>query len=89
MNQKYEFTFLLNEEDELKQIKTLITTLNGKVLTEENWGKKTLSYPIKKNSFANFYNWIIEMKTDQMKEFKKKLNFNDKLLRYLILISEL
>lgn len=82
---KYDFTFLLNEEVELKQIKTLITSLNGKIIKEESWGNKILSYPIKKNSSANFYNWLIEFNTNKMKEFKTKLNFIDKLIRYLII----
>ncbi len=82
---KYEFTFLLNQEEELAKIKELIASLKGKIISEEKWGKKTLSYKIKKNSSANFYHWLIEIAPNQMKEFKKKLNFNDKLIRYLIL----
>lgn len=89
MNKSYQFTFLLNQEEELKQIKDLIVSLSGKIIREENWGKKTLSYPIKNNRIANFYNWTIELETNKMKEFKKKLSFNEKLLRYLILNSEL
>jgi len=89
MNQKYEFTFLLNQEEELKSIKSLIASLEGKIEKEENWGKKTLSFTIKKNTAANYYDWIIEMKKSNMKEFKKKLNFNEKIIRYLILSIDL
>jgi len=86
---KYDFTFLLNEEEQLKIIKDLITSLKGKLTKEDNWGKKTLVYPIQKNHTANFYNWTIELEKKQMKEFKKKLNFNEKIVRYLILNSQL
>ncbi len=82
---KYDFTFLLNEEAELKPIKNLITSLGGKVAKEESWGKKTLAFPIKKATTAGFYNWQIEMETKDVKEFKKKLDYNEKLIRYLIL----
>ncbi len=85
---KYDFTFLLNEEAELKIIKDLITSLKGKVTKEDNWGKKTLSFPIKKTKIANFYNWQIEMETRTMKELKKKLDYNEKLIRYLLLVQE-
>ncbi|PIV09007.1 30S ribosomal protein S6 [Candidatus Roizmanbacteria bacterium CG02_land_8_20_14_3_00_36_15] len=85
----YEFTFLLNEEEELKKIKELITSLNGKINQEESWGKKTLAFPIKKNRSASFYQWIIELAKPQIKEFKEKLNFNTKIIRYLILTHEL
>lgn len=89
MNKSYEMTFLLDQEEELKTLKDLIINLRGKITKENNWGKKTLSYPIKKNRSANFYNWAFEMDAKKMKEFKTKLNFNDKLIRYLILNSEL
>jgi len=89
MNQKYEFTFLLNDEEELKSIKSLIASLEGKIEKEEDWGKKTLSFSIKKNFTAHFYDWIIDMKKSNMKEFKKKLNFNEKIIRYLILSIDL
>ena len=85
MNQTYEFVFLLNEEKELKLIKELLISFGGKLSQEDNWGEKTLSYPIKKNRTAKFYHWIIELEKSKIKEFKTKLNFNDKLIRYLIL----
>jgi len=82
---KYDFTFLLNEEAELKTIKDLIASFKGKVVKEDNWGKKTLAFPIKKIKTASFYNWQIEMETALVKEFKKKLDYNEKLIRYLML----
>jgi len=85
---KYDFTFLLNEEEEIKKIKELISSLKGKIAKEDSWGKKTLAYPIKKIKAANFYNWQIEMDSKTMKELKKKLDYNEKLIRYLILVSE-
>lgn len=84
----YELTFLLNEESELKNIKSLIAEFSGKVLEEEDWGKKTLTYPIKKVDVAHFYNWKIDLDEKNVSDYKKKLNFNEKLLRYLILKSE-
>lgn len=85
---KYSFTFLLNEESELANIKKLVESLSGKVLEEESWGKKTLAYPVKKTKSANFYSWKLDMQAKQMSELRKKLNFNEKLLRYLLLVEE-
>ena len=73
---KYDFTFLLNEEAELKTIKDLITSLKGKVTKEDNWGKKTLAFSIKKTKVVNFYNWQIEMETKTMKELRDYAHFN-------------
>jgi len=85
---KYELTFLLNEEKELKNIKDLITLLKGKILKEENWGEKSLVYSIKNNHSAHFYNYTLEIEKPQVVELKKKLNFNEKLIRYLLLIKD-
>ena len=85
---KYELTFLTKEETELKNVKELIESLKGKVVKEEKWGEKTLAYAIKKNHTALFYNFLFEMDKKNIAELKKKLNFNDKILRYLLLIRK-
>ena len=85
---KYELTFLTKEEAELKNIKELIESFKGKVTREEKWGEKTLAYSIKKNHTALFYNFQLEIDKKNIAELKKKLNFNDKILRYLLLVKE-
>lgn len=85
---QYDFVFLLNDEEEVKIIKEMVKSVSGKLLEEKNWGKKTLSYPIKKNTSANFYDWVLEIETAAVADFKKKLNFNEKIIRYLLLKAE-
>jgi len=82
---KYELTFLLEKEDEAKKIQEIISSLDGKVTQENKWGKKDLCYRIKKQSQAFFFNWIIELATEKLSDLKKKLNFNEQILRYLLL----
>lgn len=82
---QYELTFLLNEEAELKNLKTLITSLAGTVTKEDKWGERELAYSIKKNTSAVFYNWQITIDEKRINEFKKKLNFTEKMIRYLLL----
>jgi len=81
----YELTFLLNGDAELKNLKALISKQSGKVIKEDAWGEKTLSYPIKKLRSANFYNWTVELDQTKISDLKKELNFNENLLRYLLL----
>lgn len=83
---KYELTFLLNEKEELKNLKDLIAQNKGEIVKEEDWGEKTLSYPIKNNYKAHFYNYILNIERNEVPELRKKLNFNEKLLRYLLLV---
>lgn len=85
---KYELTFLLNEEKELANLKDLLKTLDVKLLEENAWGKKNLVYPIKKQHQASFYHWKLDIDRKQISELRKRLNYNDKLIRYLLLISE-
>jgi len=85
---KYELTFLLNEESELKKLKELLKTLDIKLLAEESWGKKTLAYAIKKQLTATYYNWKLDIKRTQIAELKKRLNYNEVLIRYLLLAVE-
>lgn len=85
---RYEFVFLLNDEEEVKNIKDMVKSTSGKLLEEKNWGKKTLAYPIAKSSNASFYEWVLEMGTEAVADFKKKLNFNEKIIRYLLLKSD-
>lgn len=84
---KYELTIILDNKEELKNIKDLITSLKAKVEKEEDWGEKTLAYPIKNKKVAHFFNYVVTMEKSQVSEFKKRLNFNEKILRYLLLIS--
>lgn len=84
----YEFVFLLNEEEELKKIKEFVSSVSGELLKESSFGKKQLAYKIKKNSEAFMYGWELEMEPAKLKEFKKKLSFNEKILRYLLLKTE-
>jgi small subunit ribosomal protein S6 len=82
---RYDFVFLLNDEEELKNIKEAVRSTSGKLVEEKSWGKKNLAYPIKKNTSAGFFEWALEMETAALAEFKKKLNFNEKIIRYLLL----
>ncbi len=82
---KYELTLLLPEEAEIKSLKDIVNSLKGKIVKEENWGKKSLVYPIKKNSSAYFFHLLFNIDQNNITELKNKLNFNEKLIRYLLL----
>ncbi len=85
---QYSLTFLLNEEAELKTLKELVVSLGGVIKKEEKWGEKSLAYPIKNIRSAHYYQWQMEIEKNKIFELKKKLNYNEKLIRYLILAVE-
>jgi len=85
---KYTLTFLLNEEEGLKTLKSLLQSFKVKLIKEEDWGEKTLAYPIKKNHTAHYYNWQFDIEDKKINELRRKLDFDEKLIRYLLLKLE-
>ncbi len=81
----YEFTFLVEDEKETQALTDILAEVKGKVNQEQKWGKRLLSYPIKKRTSAVYVTWHIDIDSKNLAEFKKKLNFNDKVLRFLLL----
>ncbi len=84
---RYELTFLLKDEEEVKSLSKLLESFSGKLIEEKKWGKRQLAYPIKKDTSASYFTWKIDLENKNSEEFKKKLNFNEKLMRYLLLES--
>lgn len=82
---KYELTLLLEKEADLKNIKEIITLLQGKIEKEESWGEKLLAYKIGKHRKAFYFHLIISIERKNLKELKQKLNFETKIIRYLLL----
>jgi small subunit ribosomal protein S6 len=88
MNTSYEFVFLLHNEGFTKNLKELIASFGGTVEKEEDWGEKTLAYPIRKKGTAHFYEWAVTLPQLSLNDFKKKLSFEDDMVRYLLLKKE-
>lgn len=65
-------------------VKDLISSLKGKVLNNDFWGKRKLAYEIKHESEA-FYDVIsFEMDSSNLSKLKSKLNLLEGLIRYLV-----
>ncbi len=82
---QYELTLLLEKEEHIKVVKDLLTDLKIKIASETSWGKKSLAYPIKKYRSLYYFNWKIDGDKSQFPELNKKLNFNELIVRYLLL----
>ena len=82
---KYELTLLTASEVEVESVRKLLEIVQGKVTDELKWGRRQLSYPINKLLDAYYFTWMIEIEAKQMAAFKKSLNYNESLLRYLLL----
>ncbi len=84
----FEFTFLVDDASALKQVGKTLDASKGKKIDETSWGKRLLSYPIDKKTAAEYYTWLIEIDSKQIDEFKKKLNYEKLVIRYILLTAD-
>ena len=89
---KFEVVLILSPEissqifkNELQKFKSLISENKGKIINEEDWGLRELSYNINKFKKA-FYNFFqIELTGQELDKIKKDMNQSDNLLRYIFI----
>ena len=89
---KFEAVLILSPEissqtikNEIEKFKTLIDNNKGKIIQEEDWGLRDLSYNINKFKKA-FYRFLqIETTSPIVKELSKELNQSENLLRYIFI----
>ena len=88
---KYEFVYILDpslkekeQKEEIKKVEELVEKSKGKVEKSEIWGKKSLSYPIKKNSEGIYVYLLISMGEQKLGNWEKGIKLNEKILRYLL-----
>lgn len=86
----YELTVLIhpdlemNTEPATTKIKDLIEKNGGKITKEVNEGKKRLAYPIKKQDFAVYYYYEVELPPEAPAKIESVFNITDELLRHLL-----
>jgi small subunit ribosomal protein S6 len=67
----------------ISEFKNIIENENGKILTEEYWGLKTLAYEINKNKKAHYTMLIIETQPDKIEEYERKLRLHEDVIRFM------
>ena len=92
--QEYELTVLIHPDREadlekaLKVVRDLVTTNGGKVAKEDNWSKKRLAYPIKKQDFAVYVAMEVELPAEAPAKISNTLNITDEVIRYLLVKTD-
>lgn len=87
---EYELTVLIHPDLEvdldapLKKVRDIITKAGGKIVKEDNWGKKKLAYRIKKEDFAVYVYMDVMLPADAPQKISATLNITDEVLRYLL-----
>lgn len=71
-------------EKPLTVVRDLITSAGGKIVKEENQGKKRLAYAIDRENFAVYIDMDVELPADAPLKISNTLNITDSVLRYLL-----
>lgn len=87
---EYELTVLIHPDLEadietpLTKVRGVITSAGGKIVTEDNWGKKRLAYRIKNEDFAIYVYFDVSLPADAPLKISNTFNITDEVLRYLL-----
>jgi small subunit ribosomal protein S6 len=77
-----------NRQKLLAKIKKIVEDSKGKVGKTEEWGRKKLTYPVKKKDSGYYFLWKLSLPEDIALEADKKIKLEEKILRYLLVRAE-
>jgi small subunit ribosomal protein S6 len=67
-----------------EKVTKIFTANGGIVIGTDNWGKRKLAYTIKKQEYAVYVFYTVEMAGEGVKKVESTLNITDEVIRYLI-----
>ena len=86
----YEHTYITSPElssqetDSVrKKIKDILEKNHGRILKEEDWGIRSLAYPIKKSSKGKYSNIYIEGNNKVIKEIELFERYDERVMKFL------
>ena len=89
---KFEVVLILNPElstntinEEINKFKSNLESHSAKIINEENWGLRDLSYSINKFKKAFYKFFQIEASDQIIKKINKELNQSENLIRYIFI----
>lgn len=87
---QYEIAVLYHPDLEIdlgkasKRVEKIVADNGGKIVGTDNWGKRKLAYPIKKNEHAVYVFYTVELPAENVAKVETTLNITDEVLRFLI-----
>ena len=87
----HEIVFLVHPDQSdqvpamIKKYSGIITSSDGKIHREEDWGRRQLAYPINKIHKAHYILMNIECNLEVIEELSSNFKFNDAVIRNMIL----
>jgi small subunit ribosomal protein S6 len=87
---QYELVVLLHPDLEIdadapiNKIEKLVAGVNGKVTKRDNWGKKRLAYPVKKQQFGLYVYFELDLEPGSIRQLESSLLITEEVLRFLL-----
>jgi small subunit ribosomal protein S6 len=66
------------------RVQKIFTDNGGKVTATDNWGKRKLAYPIKRNEHAVYVFYAVDLPGESVVKVESTLNITDEVIRFLI-----
>jgi len=66
------------------RIKKIIADNGGNLTKTDNWGKRKLAYTIKKQEFAVYVFYTVDMPSESVAKVEQTFNITDEIVRFLI-----
>jgi len=66
------------------RVTKIIADNGGKITKTDNWGKRKLAYPIKKQDFAVYAFYTAELPAENVAKIEQTFNITDEVIRFLI-----
>ncbi len=67
-----------------EKVTKIFTAVGGKVVSTDNWGKRKLAYTIKKQEYAVYVFYTVELPAEGVRKVESTLNITDEVIRYLV-----
>ena len=90
MTSQYEIAVLYHPDLEVdltkaeEKVTKIVTDNGGTITATDNWGKRKLLYPIKKQDYALYVFYTAEIPGESLKKIESVLNITDEVIRYLL-----
>lgn len=91
---EYELTYLVSDEVLEKDHKIItdrvagiISDQGGKISKEETWGRRKLTYPIKKQNFATYITVWFQLPKEKIIDIEHELQVHPQIIRHLIVVK--
>ena len=85
---------IITPDQDESQTETLIENVkgiieqNGNIVHIDNWGKRRLSYPIRKRTEGYYVIYVFECETSFVAQLNQALRVNEAILRHMIVLFE-